>query len=425
MGLGNDDKEDNNKIMDEDDDQGSNSSGPVSCSICLEVVTDNGDRSLSKLLCGHQFHLDCIGSAFNIKGAMQCPNCRKVEQGQWLYANGCRSYPEFNMDDWAHEEDLYDLSYSETPFGVHWCPFGNVTQFPLSFEEGEISSTPYPDIIEQNTVFAEHTAVSSASHSPCPYVAYLGPVHPSSSNSGGNASEAPNFNLWNSSSVPSDMQNSYTFPAMDFHYQSWEHHTPPFSTASSRLIAADQSSVSPGNQRPFRGASDVQRSGPVLHPFIVGQSYAARAGSPVGSSMIPPYPGSNARARNRVQALEAYYQHPNSTTMQTPVASSTRRVSSHSGPTQLAPVTTSPDQSGGLFLFPSSSSGRNFEEENDLTGRLNAWERDHISSLSSSQAERDLGWRQYHQNANRSDPRTWASNFRLWHGSDRMPSQNR
>lgn len=29
----------------------------VSCSICLEAVTDNGDRSWAKLQCGHQFHL--------------------------------------------------------------------------------------------------------------------------------------------------------------------------------------------------------------------------------------------------------------------------------------------------------------------------------------------------------------------------------
>lgn len=56
---------------------------------------------------------DCIGSAFNIKGAMQCPNCRKIEKGQWLYANGSRSFPEFSMDDWTHDEDLYDISYSE------------------------------------------------------------------------------------------------------------------------------------------------------------------------------------------------------------------------------------------------------------------------------------------------------------------------
>ncbi|PPR87910.1 hypothetical protein GOBAR_AA32781 [Gossypium barbadense] len=31
--------------------------GSVSCSICLETVTDNGDQSWAKLQCGHQFHL--------------------------------------------------------------------------------------------------------------------------------------------------------------------------------------------------------------------------------------------------------------------------------------------------------------------------------------------------------------------------------
>lgn len=60
------------------------------------------------------FVADCIGSAFNVKGVMQCPNCRKIEKGQWLYANGCRSYPEFSMDDWTHDDDLYDLTYPET-----------------------------------------------------------------------------------------------------------------------------------------------------------------------------------------------------------------------------------------------------------------------------------------------------------------------
>ena len=66
-------------------------------------------------------YLDCIGSAFNIKGAMQCPNCRKIEKGQWLYANGCRSYPEFSMDEWTHDEDLYDLSYSEMVIVLLTC----------------------------------------------------------------------------------------------------------------------------------------------------------------------------------------------------------------------------------------------------------------------------------------------------------------
>ncbi|KAL5804744.1 hypothetical protein ACOSQ3_031544 [Xanthoceras sorbifolium] len=29
----------------------------VSCSICLDVASDNGGRSRAKLRCGHEFHL--------------------------------------------------------------------------------------------------------------------------------------------------------------------------------------------------------------------------------------------------------------------------------------------------------------------------------------------------------------------------------
>lgn len=49
-----------------------------------------------------------------MKGAMQCPNCRNVEKGHWLFANGStRPFPEFVMEDWIPEEDLYGLSYPE------------------------------------------------------------------------------------------------------------------------------------------------------------------------------------------------------------------------------------------------------------------------------------------------------------------------
>lgn len=59
MGLGNDD----DVVVDDGDGGGADtgggpkSYGSVSCSICLEVVADNGDRSWAKLQCGHQFHL--------------------------------------------------------------------------------------------------------------------------------------------------------------------------------------------------------------------------------------------------------------------------------------------------------------------------------------------------------------------------------
>lgn len=46
------------------------------------------------------FHTDCIGSAFNAKKRMECPCCRQIEQGQWLYAKGLEpSIEDFNLDD--------------------------------------------------------------------------------------------------------------------------------------------------------------------------------------------------------------------------------------------------------------------------------------------------------------------------------------
>lgn len=44
---------------------------------------------------------------------MQCPNCRKVEKGNWRFANGYRAPPDVNIDEWTNDEDLYDPGYSE------------------------------------------------------------------------------------------------------------------------------------------------------------------------------------------------------------------------------------------------------------------------------------------------------------------------
>ena len=56
MGLGNDEE-----VLVDDGDGGGRKSGggggSIACSICLEAVSDNGDRSWAKLQCGHQFHL--------------------------------------------------------------------------------------------------------------------------------------------------------------------------------------------------------------------------------------------------------------------------------------------------------------------------------------------------------------------------------
>lgn len=66
MGLGSNNHNDDDALVDDADGggggggdcgNGGKSFGSVSCSICLETVTDNGDRSWAKLQCGHQFHL--------------------------------------------------------------------------------------------------------------------------------------------------------------------------------------------------------------------------------------------------------------------------------------------------------------------------------------------------------------------------------
>lgn len=70
---------------------------------------------------------------------MQCPNCRKVESGRWLFADGsAHSISETSARDWMPNEGPHDLPYSRRPFGFHWCPFSGFTVHS-SIEEAEPS----------------------------------------------------------------------------------------------------------------------------------------------------------------------------------------------------------------------------------------------------------------------------------------------
>lgn len=144
--------------------------------------------------------------------------------------------------------------------------------------------------------------------------------------------------------------------------------------------------------------------------------------------MIPPYPGSNARARDRVQALQAYYQQQqpsNSPTMRTPMISGARRTSNQRGLPQVGPVASSSDQNGGFYFYPSGSSGRNYQEaENPLSTRFHAWERDHLPSFSMNQVDRDPGWAAFHHAGSGSESGIRGNGLRR-HGSERTSSQNR
>ncbi|CAN0914155.1 E3 ubiquitin-protein ligase RFI2 [Linum grandiflorum] len=387
MGLGN---SENELLVDDGDGDGGGGYGKslaaVSCSICLEGVTDSGDRSWAKLQCGHQFHLDCIGSAFNIKGAMQCPNCRKIEKGQWLYANGCRSLPEMNMEDWTHDEEVY-YSVSEVSLGVHYCPFsGSMARLPSSFEEGEFPPHPYHEMLGQPAVFAEHTtAISSASHS-CPYVAYFGPVHPSSSSSSASVSDVSNFTgHWN---TPSDIPSSYGFPAVDLHYHGWGEH---------RIGGVDQPPLPPNTQRTARNSVGHQRGGSFM-PFFVSPS----SGSSVLPTATPTYQGSNARARDRVQALQDYYQQQQPGSPPAIQMATARRLSSHRGA-----IASSSDQSGRYFVPP------NYQEP------------ENIASRTRFRAEREPSWGvAYHQGSG-SETGIRSSSYRQRHHGSERASQNR
>ncbi|XP_057540109.1 E3 ubiquitin-protein ligase RFI2-like isoform X2 [Amaranthus tricolor] len=374
------------------------------CSICLELVTDNGDRSWAKLQCGHEFHLDCIGSAFNIKGAMQCPNCRKIEKGQWLYATGCRSFTDY-VEDWPHDEELYD-------FGVPWCPVPAFSRFP-SFEEGDFPPTAYRDFLVQHAVFTEHSTISSSPHQ-CPYMAYYGPVHSSSSSSVGSVSDGSSFgNRWGGPSGASEIPTSYTFAAMDPHYHGWEHHSQSFPANGTHLGASDQTSAPSLTTRSSRINSDIPRSGSFVHPFIISHSSGGRVGSSVTSSMVPPYPGSAARARDRAQALHAYVHPPSSSPpMRAPIMSNTRS-SGRRGLSQGAPLPSSSDQTGGgFFVFPSGTPPQSFQEaENPLSSRY-VWERDHLASFPLTQGDRESSWIPHQAIGG-------SSSFRQWHGSER------
>ncbi|KAL8171756.1 hypothetical protein V2J09_023560 [Rumex salicifolius] len=372
------------ELLDDDDSIRAKSlrSSNVSCSICLELVIFNNGRSCVKLICGHEFHLDCIGSAFNSRGAMQCPNCRNIEKGQWLYGSGGP------VCDDPNDEEFYDLSYSEMFGGVR----SHFLSFPLLSNH---------DLLGQHALFTEHAPVSSTSH-PCPYFAYYGPIHSSPPNSSASFPDNSFSNHW---SGPSEVPSSYALPAMDPHYPTWEHHSPPLPAPTNRLGNSDhQPSVPSITQRSARANSDLSRPDFFVHPFLVGH----RASNNTVSPMIPPYPGSAPRTGEHVQA---YLQPPNHSPpgrrpFNPPQArrqfmssglSSNRRATNHRSSSSLA---SSSDQSGNFYVFPSNASNRSFPEvENQMPPRsFHHWERERLASLFPplNQVDRDPVWGPIH-----------------------------
>ncbi|KAL0787396.1 hypothetical protein Bca101_003642 [Brassica carinata] len=375
--------------------------GSVACSICLDTVAKDGDRAWANLQCGHQFHLDCIGSAFNAKGVMQCPNCRKVEKGQWLYANGCRSHPEFNVEDWVHEEEIYDIgSYPEMVKTLVTLSLPKLLEFTGAHLEAQrVFPRSIHDLLNQQAYFTEPPAAPTAGH-PCPYVTYIGPVHSSSSSSAGvtGVSDSPSFTShWNTGSS-GEVPTPYGFP----HYHGWEYHSPPptppqhFSPSVPHVGSPTHPTPPPASARTSRAnGSDVIRPRPpqFMRPSYHGHSSSGRAGSSLASvPRTPPFPGSNVRTRDRTQALQAYYQQSTAQSHQPDSPIVSRGPVFPSGPRpSRGSASSSSDQSGGgsRFLW------------------FNIWEREPY--MQPQQA--------YQVNQMEREPSIWASSFNEGGGS--------
>ncbi|KAH0673404.1 hypothetical protein KY284_024491 [Solanum tuberosum] len=84
-----------------------NGANPPLCTLCLENVVDDSTRAITKLVCQHFFHSDCIGSEFNLRGVMKCPNCRVVEEdGIWMRFTNSDSEDE-------NEENIVEDEHNE------------------------------------------------------------------------------------------------------------------------------------------------------------------------------------------------------------------------------------------------------------------------------------------------------------------------
>lgn len=338
----------------------------ASCSICLEVLTDHRERSTANLQCGHRFHLDCIGSAFNAKGAMQCPNCRKIEKGRWLYANGNRTSADFDLDAWV-TEDFYDLSYSELPFGLHWCPFRGITQLASLIEEGESQLNSYHESLG-NTTFVEHSNASSSSTHACPYLALHGYPHAMHTTTPSSSAESVPENSTFSrhpanlgGGQPSaDMLSSHSFNGTEPQNHTWQQqHSLPFSLLGN---TADQSASQFGPRLSRSDGSSQQRLGSFVHPHPILHGSGPRSGSNLMASLGPPILGElRGHTHNRGHGSNHIYQQsvPSTSIRGTPFPPVRRSRPRGFALISSLAATSSAAEVGGFYGFASVSSSAN------------------------------------------------------------------
>ncbi|XP_052138604.1 E3 ubiquitin-protein ligase IPI1 [Oryza glaberrima] len=366
----------------DDDDSGESAAAVVPCSICLDaVVAGGGDRSTARLQCGHEFHLDCIGSAFNAKGVMQCPNCRQIERGNWLYANGSRPSQDVSNDDWGHDEDFYDANQPETsrsvflPFRFQWCPIGRLAQLPSVFDEGE-SAPPvtFHDFMGQNFT-SEHLPVSAPGATPPgPYIAYFQPLQSSASSSSSHVTErtmdgTTYHDHWNPLPGPSDGRPLATVHPIDFHHNHWTHLPNSYSQPNSNNGVAEQMAIPVVPMRVGGLDSDSQQRGSL--PSVYGNGSGSRSRIPSVPPMAPQF------MRPHGNINEQYQQNSSSL---------------YAAPQRRTAVQAVQD-SMNFTLFPQAPTGPNSMETEDAGGnQFYAWERDRFAPYPLMPVDSEANW---------------------------------
>uniref|UniRef100_A0A0A8XTV2 RING/U-box superfamily protein n=2 Tax=Arundo donax TaxID=35708 RepID=A0A0A8XTV2_ARUDO len=341
---------------------------------------------------------------------MQCPNCRKVETGNWLYANGSRSSQNVNFDDWGPDEDLYDVGHSEmatfVPLRVQWCPIGRLAQIPSLFDDIEPSpQATFHDFMGQN-FNTEPVSVSTAH--PGPYLAYFQPLPPPASSSSSDLTErtmdsAGYHDHWNPLSGPTDGRPLQTVHPIDFHHNPWAHMPHSYSQSNNNNGLAEQPGVPVGAMRVGGVDSDNQQRWSL--PSFYGNRFGSRPRIP----SVPPMAPQFIRAHGNINEP---FQQSSSSLFAGSQRSGGMRPLGPGGPA------VPPPENIPFSLFPPASSGPSSVETEDTGGnQFYAWERDHFAPYPLMPVNNEGTWWSSSQQQQQQPPPT--------HGTPEPPSASR
>lgn len=295
---------------------------------------------------------------------MQCPNCRKVEKGHWLYAHGHRSSTDFDFDGWI-TEDIYDLNYSELPLGYHWCPFSGFTQLASLIEDIESQPNSYQEPLGSSS-FGDRSSSSGSTHV-CPYLALHGfprPMHTAPSSSSDHVPENSHFHRHSialAGQPPTELLNLHSFTSAEPPNHNWQQQPSPLSMPP----LASNSDHQYGLRLPRTDTGNHQsRQGSFVHshPHQHGSVPARSASSLAAVSMAP-------------SVLGEVRTHTSRSSPFIPI----RR----SRPRGLNLISTSNStDTGGLYGFSvSSSSSRSLQDSGRQFERVYGWGRDSFNQL--------------------------------------------